>query len=156
MHSGAGGRDERRASSTEAGVPRSQEHNPRSREQQRDPASTGRGVRLRRRPYRECAFSIRAWVLFLSSHIVWQDLRTAREGADGFNLSFGACAVAVSLGVGRLWPRNPHTGSGCSVAFLRVSRKTMRCGSLLAAHGHARDRPDRRPKSARASPLLPY
>ena len=41
----------------------------------------------------------------------WQDLRTAREGGNGFDLGFGACAVAVSLGVGRLWPRNPLTGS---------------------------------------------
>ena len=52
----------------------------------------------------------------------WQDLRTAREGGNGFDLRFGACAVAVSLGVGRLWPRNPLTGSARSVAFPRVSR----------------------------------
>ena len=58
----------------------------------------------------------------------WQDLRTAREGGNGFDLRFGACAVAVSLGVGRLWPRNPLTGSACSVAFLRV----LRLGSLRA------------------------
>ena len=52
----------------------------------------------------------------------WQDLRTARGGGDELELRFGACAVAVSLGAGRPWPRNPHTGSGCSLAFLRVSR----------------------------------
>ena len=79
------------------------------------------------------AFSYRS-LLIMGIHtqgaqkMPWQDLRTARGGGNGFDLRFGACAVAVSLGVGRLWPRNPLTGSACSVAFLRV----LRLGSLRA------------------------
>ena len=44
-----------------------------------------------------------------AQNMPWQDLRTARGGGDELELRFGACAVAVSLGAGRPWPRNPHT-----------------------------------------------
>ena len=95
----------------------------------------------------------------------WQDLRTAREGGNGFDLRFGACAVAVSLGVGRLWPRNPLTGSACSVALiprvLRLDCDATRSGLPVSLCGRQRDvrvlaakRPGRHKN--RAPALLPW
>ena len=94
----------------------------------------------------------------------WQDLRTAREGGNGFDLRFGACAVAVSLGVGRLWPRNPLTGSARSVAFPRVSRldcdaaRSGLPGSLCGRQCDVRVLAAKRPgrHKNRAPALLPW
>ena len=78
----------------------------------------------------------------------WQDLRTAREGGNGFDLRSGACAVAVSLGVGRLWPRNPHTESGSNAMRLAPGCPRSCAGSTRSAPKVRQSRPKRNRESA--------
>ena len=99
-----------------------------------------------------------------AQNMPWQDLRTAREGGDELDLRFGAATVAVSLGVGQLWPRNPLTGSACSVAFPRVLRLDCDaarsglpgslCGKQCDVRVLAAKRPGRHKN--RAPALLPW
>ena len=83
-----------------------------------------------------------------AQNMPWQDLRTAREGGNGFDLRSGACAVAVSLGVGRLWPRNPHTESGSNAMRLAPGCPRSCAGSTRSAPKVRQSRPKRNRESA--------
>ena len=65
------------------------------------------------------------------------------------------CSSGFARGWSALASQSPHWEWLFSCVSACFAAR-MRCGSLRAAHGHALDRPDRRPKPARAGLLLPY